>query len=76
MKLHSWFQGLDWDKLLSKQLKPPYIPKIKNNKVEVDNALKNPKNFQETIAKVEAKAEIPPPRRKALRMPADWDEEF
>ncbi|OMJ93134.1 hypothetical protein SteCoe_3952 [Stentor coeruleus] len=76
MKLHSWFQGLDWDKLLSKQLKPPFIPKIKNNKVEVDNALKIPKEFQETIAQVEAKDEIPPPRRKASRVPADWDEEF
>ncbi|CAD8175040.1 unnamed protein product [Paramecium pentaurelia] len=26
LKANSWFDGLDWDKLMDKELKPPYIP--------------------------------------------------
>lgn len=25
---HSWFEGFDWDKLLNKQLQPPFVPKL------------------------------------------------
>jgi len=31
IKRHPWFKNFDWDRLITKQLKPPIIPKIKSN---------------------------------------------
>ena len=30
IKAHPYFQDVDWDKYLKKEIKPPYIPKVKN----------------------------------------------
>ena len=29
IKAHPWFAGVDWDGILNKRVKPPYIPKLK-----------------------------------------------
>ncbi|CAG8725618.1 3552_t:CDS:1, partial [Ambispora leptoticha] len=28
IKRHSWFKGVDWDRLLRREIQPPYIPKV------------------------------------------------
>jgi len=28
--IHSFFKGLDWEKIEKREIKPPYIPKVKN----------------------------------------------
>jgi hypothetical protein len=28
LKQHAFFQGIDWDKLISKEVTPPYIPPV------------------------------------------------
>jgi len=30
IKAHSWFSGIDWDKLVAKEITPPFIPPVKN----------------------------------------------
>jgi len=30
LKAHTWFEKFDWDALLDKKLKPPYIPQNKD----------------------------------------------
>ncbi|OMJ70240.1 hypothetical protein SteCoe_31838 [Stentor coeruleus] len=75
IKQHPWFFGLDWDKLLSKQIKPPYVPKL-DEKLDIDCVIKHPKNFYEVIAKAEAKAEIALTNKQSARVLADWDSEF
>lgn len=30
IKKHPWFEGFDWNALLEKKLKAPFVPKIKN----------------------------------------------
>jgi len=30
LKNHSWFKGFDWESLINKTMKPPFIPNIKN----------------------------------------------
>ena len=75
-KMHPWFLGLDWDQLLSKKIKPPYLPKVLNYRNEIENAIRNPKNTVEMIFKVEAKAEIPPPRKRKIKIPDNWDKNF
>jgi serine/threonine protein kinase len=29
IKAHPWFRGIDWDKLLAKEVPPPYVPPVK-----------------------------------------------
>lgn len=31
IKSHPWFKTFDWDGLIQKKLKAPYVPKIKNS---------------------------------------------
>ena len=30
IKCHPWFEKVDWNALMEKKIKPPFIPKIKN----------------------------------------------
>ncbi len=30
VKSHPYFKGIDWEKLLQKEIKPPFIPPVKN----------------------------------------------
>ena len=30
IKQHPWFAGIDWEKLEKKELKPPYVPPVKD----------------------------------------------
>jgi len=30
IKAHAWFGGIDWDKLVAKEITPPFIPPVKN----------------------------------------------
>lgn len=30
IKNHPWFSRIDWDAILNKRIRPPFIPKIKN----------------------------------------------
>jgi cGMP-dependent protein kinase 1 len=76
LKSNLWFQNFDWDKLLSKALKPPCKPKQPNLKIDIENAFLTQKTMQETIAKVEAKSSIPAPRKKPAKVSPDWDQEF
>mmetsp|Transcript_691 Transcript_691/g.1250 ORF Transcript_691/g.1250 Transcript_691/m.1250 type:complete len:878 (-) Transcript_691:74-2707(-) len=37
---HHWFQGIDWDQLVSRQVRPPYIPPTKNLINEIQEAIR------------------------------------
>ena len=30
VKTHKWFKELDWEEVFNKKLKPPFVPKVKN----------------------------------------------
>lgn len=30
IKAHPWFEGIDWDKLVKKEVTPPFIPPVKD----------------------------------------------
>ena len=74
LKAHPWFVGLNWDKIISKELKAPYIPKLGPIDAEIETALGNNKPLDEIITKVENKDEIP--KTKNHNPPPNWDEEF
>ncbi|OMJ84878.1 hypothetical protein SteCoe_13936 [Stentor coeruleus] len=75
LKAHSWFMGLNWDKIISKELKAPYVPKLAPLDVEIENALKGNKVLDDIISKVENKEEVPKSKRRT-QAPGNWDEEF
>ena len=76
IKSHPWFSGFDWDKLLSKLNQAPFIPKSKDMMNEIHRALAHKKNFNETIAKIEEKSKIPPPRQPGAHIQVNWDHDF
>ena len=31
VKVHKWFKGVDWDLVYTREIPPPWIPKVRNN---------------------------------------------
>ena len=75
VKGHMWFAGFNWDKVLCKEYRSPYIPKIQSLKSVIENTLNNPKSLDEVISKIETKEELPK-RKRRTNPPGGWDVEF
>ena len=75
LKANVWFTGLNWDKITSKELKAPYVPKTTSNESAIESAMSGKKVLDEVISKIEMKEEIPKHKRRN-NAPKDWDEEF
>ena len=73
LKEHVWFVGLNWDSVLGKQLKPPFIPKAENLSTSLQKN-RNIESLQEIIAGTEDKNIEQSSKRKLT--PVNWDEEF
>lgn len=54
IKAHPFFKGIDWDKLLEKEIEPPYVPPVKS-KEEVTMILDEFKNQKVEMTFVDAK---------------------
>lgn len=74
LKIHPWFIGINWEKLLKRELPTPYVPILPSIGNEVEAALKSRKTLDELITKIEKNEDIPKSRDK--KMPPNWDEEF
>lgn len=75
LKSHPWFIGLNWDKITSKELKAPYVPRLANIDLEIENAFRNQKNIDEVISRVENSEDVPKNKRRD-QPPANWDSDF
>jgi cGMP-dependent protein kinase len=75
VKGHLWFAGFDWEKLLSKEIRPPFIPKVLPVTQAVESALSSKKNLEEFISKIEMKDDIAKHKRRH-DPPIGWDDEF
>lgn len=53
-----FFQGMDFDKLMNKELQPPFIPQI-------DSAI-DLSNFDDLITGMEARESVPPEERMKM----------
>ncbi|CAG9332054.1 PKG_37 [Blepharisma stoltei] len=76
VKEHKWFQGMDWDGLLGKQLKPPYVPKLESLAGEIEHGLKRNKDVTELIMKEEINDLTEIPKKRGKAPPEDWDHDF
>lgn len=75
VKSHKWFNGIDWENLLSRKLRTPYIPlsdcldqpiecRLKEGKL-IENYLNEHENFDFIVN-----------RNKGSKIPIDWDKDF
>ncbi|CAG9330980.1 PKG_34 [Blepharisma stoltei] len=72
LKEHKWFVGLSWERLITKQHKAPYIPKLRSLTSDLSNAKKNPRSLREFILNEEQCEDFP----RNLEFPTDWDVDF
>ena len=75
LKAHPWFVGMNWDKIIAKELKPPYIPKITPLEQEISEALSQDKDIDSIISALENKEEIHK-NKKQVVVPPGWDKDF
>ena len=75
LRTHTWLIGINWEKITSKELKAPYVPKLNPLDAEIEAALKGNKTLDEVISKVE-NAEVVPKNKRTDRPPVRWDDEF
>ena len=73
LKGHQWFCNFNWNRLMSRQLKPPCVPVgcIGGEEEPVAN-----KTIQEFISDLEAQEQGSPRRKQSMFEPEDWDADF
>lgn len=76
LKKHKFLAGFKWEKLFSRGISPPYIPKLRSLTTEAARAFKSKKNFLEVMLRDET-SETPIHSAKIKTpIPASWDDEF
>ncbi|CAG9333323.1 PKG_5 [Blepharisma stoltei] len=76
IKAMKWFEDIDWDAMLGKQIKPPYIPRLPNQSAELNQAMKSKVSLTAVISKEEAQDSFEIPRGRGKPPPTAWDEVF
>ena len=77
LKGNPWFTGVNWEKLLIKQVKAPHIPDIKDSSLEISEALENGKSLLDSILGEESKDRFTKRVSKhILEGDENWDAEF
>ncbi|CAD8139151.1 unnamed protein product [Paramecium octaurelia] len=74
LKAHAWFEGFDWDKLYTQQLKPPSIPPQDQmiSDTEIKTQIQQGKFIQQEIEEQQSKRKI----KQNQILDLDWDESF
>lgn len=81
LKAHPWLAEVDWDLILSKGERPPFIPKLPTLASDIFSAARSSVTLVsqiEVIAKQREEALNPldPVRKGKISAPADWDQDF
>lgn len=77
LKNNSWFGNFNWDRLISRQLRPPYSPKYIFNSEEIEVALQTQISIDDYLSELEI-SQTSMLYKKRTQAPAgeDWDENF
>lgn len=77
IKTNQWFSNFNWDRLMSRQLRPPYTPKCAFNEEEVLSALNQPVGLGSFLDEIEATQIQKPTRiRRGSSSEVNFDENF
>ena len=70
LKSHRWFRNFNWDRLISRQLKTPYVPIMKNDEPLIGNG-----SIQDYLFDLEETQTVFS-RKASMMEPEGWDDEF
>ena len=73
MKTHPWFVGLNWDMLINKQIKGPFLPVASDLAHEIHVAIKTQRGAEELLANSKESEELYIPK---FNVNSRWDAEF
>ena len=78
LKNHPWFADFDWDKLMSREMQPPYKPVLGDNiNAKVNVAFRRRRSFNSIIAEEESEDEMDGQATSfAQAAPVNWDHDF
>ena len=77
IKKMNWFNGFNWDRLMSRQLRPPYAAKAGFNDADVQEALRRGLGVEEFLMNWEECALCKPGKIKTSKtIGPNWDENF
>jgi cGMP-dependent protein kinase 1 len=77
LKAHQWFQSINWDFLINKQLVSPYKPRVPDLSRDIQSALKRSDVLEEQIANEEVVEEMHEKgSRRPKNVPLNWDQDF
>lgn len=71
LKSHSWFKGFEWDLLMSREMKTPYMPVVSRYEKEIEKALETGQDFDKIIENEESFKGLP-----EIDENPGWDNEF
>lgn len=73
LKAHPWFVGLNWEMLINKQIKAPFLPVPTDLTQEIHSAIKYQKTADEFLTSLDESPDIVIPR---FNLNSRWDAEF
>ncbi|CAG9321711.1 unnamed protein product [Blepharisma stoltei] len=76
IKAHKWFEGLDWDALLGKQIPAPHVPKLESLDTEIARELRNPRDIFAFMKREDGKEVVDTRKLRSRTPPPHWDDEF
>jgi len=78
LKNHPWFEGFEWDRLMSREMQPPYKPPLGDNlTAKVNIALRRRRSFNSIIADEESDDEMDRQVQAFVQSPpVNWDHDF
>lgn len=76
LKNHIWFSGTNWEKLLIKSIKSPFIPDIKDATHEINAAIEASERIEDFILREENKDQVRNRPSKAVEIDENWDKDF
>mmetsp|Transcript_10580 Transcript_10580/g.20390 ORF Transcript_10580/g.20390 Transcript_10580/m.20390 type:complete len:437 (+) Transcript_10580:278-1588(+) len=77
LKANVWFSDINWDTLLSKGERAPFVPKLSSLTADITQALNSSATLNSQIVREEARNPLEPISRSAkVKAPADWDHDF
>ena len=71
LRKHKWFSGFEWEKLLLKQLRAPFVPVLKDYTAEVKASLQRGELISSVTAPIDGDEEA-----STRAEPPDWDRHF
>ena len=77
LKSHQWLRGVNWENLMKKQVKAPFIPNLSDLTDDIEHSLRGNRNIEEMIVKEEAADEqLDNTKRRPKVIPPNWDQDF